>query len=184
MGKRRAPRAGPHACQAKYRPRIWTAVWARVLVETGTFLGDMMEAQRRSFDRVYSIELHPKLAADAQMRFAAFPNVTIVQGDSGTALPAVLKEINQRAVFWLDGHWSDGITARGSKDTPILAELEAIAHSGARDSVILIDDARCFTGEGDYPTIDVMRQETAQHWDGFGFEVAEDIIRLTPPERT
>lgn len=31
------------------------------LVETGTYLGDMVEAQRRSFREVWSIELSPTL---------------------------------------------------------------------------------------------------------------------------
>src|SRR5262249_42286903 len=49
----------------------------------------------------------------------------------------------QRVVILLDSHWSGGDTARGS-DVPILRELDSIKKSGIRDSIIIIDDVRCF----------------------------------------
>src|SRR5688500_18315724 len=41
----------------------------RVLVETGTFLGEALFACRRSFDRLYSIELSESLYEEAVRRF-------------------------------------------------------------------------------------------------------------------
>lgn len=61
-----------------------------VLVETGTYLGEMVEAQKRRFKRVYSIELSEELHARATKRFSRDKQVTIVQGDSGKTLPVIL----------------------------------------------------------------------------------------------
>ena len=48
-----------------------------------------------------------------------------------------------RIAILLDSHWSGGETAQGS-DVPILRELNAIKNSGIKNSVILVDDIRCF----------------------------------------
>lgn len=37
-----------------------------VLVETGTYQGDMLEVLRRDFDTIYSIELSPELVGAAR----------------------------------------------------------------------------------------------------------------------
>src|SRR5687768_9533730 len=76
------------------------------LVETGTYLGDMVEAQKKRFRKIISIELSVDLYEKAKQRFVKDKNVRIVQGDSGEALPGILKEITERAIFWLDGHYS------------------------------------------------------------------------------
>jgi hypothetical protein len=81
----------------------------------------------------------------------------------------------------LDGHYSAGITARGDLDTPIMAELSAICDHPIDGHVILIDDARCFTGEDDYPTVDEVRDFVASRKPDHGFELALDIMRITPP---
>ena len=100
-----------------------------VLVETGTYLGDMVEAQKSNFKKIFSIELGIDLFKKAQKRFKNNKNVFLKQGDSGKVLPHLLKEINEPAIFWLDGHYSQGITAKGDKDCPIFEELHAIFNS-------------------------------------------------------
>ena len=100
-----------------------------VLVETGTFMGDMVEAQKKIFQKIFSIELEIDLANKAIKRFHNDKNVTIVQGDSGKVLPKILSDMNEPAIFWLDGHYSAGITAKGEKECPIFEELDAIFNS-------------------------------------------------------
>jgi len=126
------------------------------LIETGTWHGDMVASQKDNFTRIISIELGESLYKKAVERFAKDSNVHLYLGDSSKILPIILENIKEPAIFWLDGHWSEGDTARGSKDTPIVAELKAIMlHGLAYDlpHIILIDDARYFDGVGDYPTI-------------------------------
>jgi protein-L-isoaspartate O-methyltransferase len=78
------------------------------LVETGTYLGDMIEAQRDYFEQIYSIELSPELAERAKERFRQYPHIEIIQGDSGQRLAEVVSRLNGPALFWLDGQYSAG----------------------------------------------------------------------------
>jgi hypothetical protein len=138
----------------------------------------MVFAARKSFQRIYSIELGTDLYERATERFAAFPHITILQGDSSTMLRHVLERLDKPALFWLDAHYSEGITARGDVDTPIRQELEMIFAHGIKDHVLLIDDARCFTGEKYYPTISELQAFVARHRPGWCFNVEQDIIRI------
>jgi len=145
-----------------------------ILIETGTYLGDMVHAMRKSFTRIISFELDPTLAAQAQNRFAGDSHIQIIQGDSGKLLAEYLKNIHEPCLFWLDGHYSGGITAKGSLETPIKNELTAILSHPVDGHVILIDDARCFTGENDYPTLDELKTLVANR----NFSLEHDVIRI------
>jgi len=151
----------------------------RVLVETGTYLGDMIYATRDVFDEIRSIELNPKFYRIARKRFARHSYVTIVHGDSGEVLGQVLSGVDRPCLFWLDGHYTSGKYAiRGDRETPIEKELRHIAGHPLKSShVILIDDARDYTGTGDYPSLEALREWATR--DGFGrFEVEGDVVRI------
>ena len=148
-----------------------------ILIETGTYLCEMVFAMKDVFSQIYSIELDSELYMKAKERFVNASNIHIIQGDSSKVLPDLLTSIKQPCLFWLDGHYSGGITAKGDLDTPILEELKHIFAHTVIDHVILIDDARCFTGQEDYPTIEYLREFVAKERPNWVFEVREDIIR-------
>ncbi len=148
-----------------------------ILVETGTYLGDMVEAQKKYFKKIVSIELGVELYEDAKKRFINDKNVTIEQGDSGKVLNKVVASLNGPAIFWLDGHYSSGITAQGDKDCPIFEELDAIFNNSNAPHVLLIDDARCFIGQGDYPTIEELTKYVKSKNENYQLLVQHDIIR-------
>jgi hypothetical protein len=151
-----------------------------ILIETGTLCGDMVHGCRKRFKRIVSVELDYQLYRDACKRFAASRQIEIHQGDSAKLLPKVIEGISEPCLFWLDGHYSAGITARGELNTPIMDELLAICEHPIDDHVILIDDARCFTGEEDYPTVDEVREFVMQRKPHYEFELDSDIMRFTP----
>jgi hypothetical protein len=153
----------------------------RILVETGTYLGDMVEAQKTYFDQVISIELSAFLYEKAKKRFKRDKHVTIYPGDSGQVLPSILKGMNTPAIFWLDGHYSKGITAKGDKDCPIFEELNAIFNASNLPHVLLIDDARCFTGNGEYPAVDAVSDLIKTKNNRYQISIAHDIIRVEIP---
>ena len=126
---------------------------AKILIETGTYKGAMIKSCKKLFKNIYSIELDKNLYKEAVDKFQKFPKIKILNGDSGLELKKLLLEIKSPCLFWLDGHYSGGITAKGDIETPIVAELEAILTHNIKNHVILIDDARLFNGENDYPTI-------------------------------
>ena len=146
-----------------------------VLVETGTYLGDMVKAQLNNFSRIYSVELSLELWKKAAKRFKNDKHVRIIQGDSGKCLWELVPEINERAIFWLDGHYSAGATAKGDKDCPIIEELGAIFTTGI-NHILLIDDARLFVGVDDYPTINELTSFILSHFTKSIITIDSDII--------
>lgn len=151
----------------------------KFFVETGTYLGDMVEVQKNQFERVISIELGKELYEKAVLRFQNDPQVTLLQGDSGALLKDVVADLDEAALFWLDGHYSAGITAKSDKNTPIVEELKTIFRSPLAHG-ILIDDARHFTGKDDYPSIDEIAFLIKEYSPERKVEVADDIIRIMP----
>ena len=94
-------------------------------------------------------------------------------------MPEILKNIRDSCLFWLDAHWSGGNTSKGELQTPIMQELEAVLnHSKSEDHIVLIDDARFFTGKNDYPTLERLEQFVLGIHSAWTFEVKDDIIRI------
>lgn len=153
-----------------------------ILVETGTYLGEMVEAQQEYFKKIYSIELSEKLFKRAKKKFKNHSHIIILNGDSGIVLHKIISQINKQTVFWLDGHYSEGITAKAEKECPVPEELEAILKSPLAH-VILIDDARLFNGTKDYPTIEEIKSIIAKSGKGYLVEIKDDIIRIIPNKK-
>ncbi|MDZ4861537.1 MAG: hypothetical protein SGI88_21400 [Candidatus Hydrogenedentes bacterium] len=154
----------------------------KVFVETGTYKGDTIQATRHLFDEVHSIELSERLASDATLRFTHDPRITIHQGDSGEKLSQVLSNLTRPTLFWLDAHYSAGVTARGELDSPIMQELDAIINHGVHGHMILIDDAREFTGDNGYPTIDQLYDFVIEKMRGWRILAYNDVIRIWHPD--
>jgi len=155
-------------------------------IETGTYFGDTIEYFRPKFELLYSIELAEDLHRRAQKRFESFKNVHILQGDSGKLFNNLLPQLKGINLFWLDGHYSSEFyvgeeyikTARGESDTPILQELTAIFKKTSGPQIILIDDARLFTGKQDYPAIGRLKKFLDQFKRPYSFKVELDIIQI------
>lgn len=147
----------------------------RVLVETGTYLGDMLAVARPSFRELHSIELDEDLHEWARWRFRHTRRSTCT-GDSADVLPEILAAVAEPCLFWLDAHDSAGITARGASVTPVLRELALIRSHGVPGHVVLIDDADAFTGADGYPSLD----EISRAARGWHVESEGGIVRITP----
>jgi hypothetical protein len=150
-----------------------------ILVETGTFRGDMIAATKDRFTKIYSIELSGLLANNARSRFGSDTNVEIIQGDSAVVLPSILSKVEQPAIFWLDGHYSGGQTGRGNSETPILSEIESIHKLRQKQDIIVVDDCRAFGSERDYPQLDLFLDQISE-WFGTKPLVANDAIIILP----
>ncbi|MGB3007361.1 MAG: hypothetical protein WBC06_12675, partial [Chitinophagaceae bacterium] len=106
-------------------------------------------------------------------------NIFLLNGDSGVKIAEVIAQLNEPALFWLDGHYSGGITAKADKDCPVPEELHAIFSSPV-NHIILIDDARLFNGTNDYPAFEQIQAIIKQHKKDYTIENKDDIIRLLP----
>lgn len=155
------------------------------LVETGTFLGDMLAAMRDDFDSLTSIELSDELYERATKRFAGDPKITLLHGDSSEQIKEVAASIDEPALFWLDAHYSGAWhedfdeTAGGDRPNPIYAELEAVFASPYKH-VVFIDDARLFNGEEGWPQLADVRSFIEEHEPDRPLVVTEDCIRVFP----
>ena len=115
-------------------------------VETGTFQGDTTQFLADTAKCVHSIEPEPTLFKLATERFKSTPSVQLHLGLSENVLPQLLQELTGDVNFWLDGHYSGGITHKGPMETPIVRELETIERYRKQFTslTVLIDDIRCF----------------------------------------
>ena len=173
------PSPPPHLYKQKVVKEYQKRYDLPVLIETGTFLGEMVDAVKRKFLEIYSIELSESLADKATRHFSRYDHIHIVQGDSSKKLPDILPSVDKPCLFWLDGHFSGGMTAQGEVDYPIINELTHIKNRLKAGGVILIDDARLFTGKDGVPSIQEIEHGLREINPGYQIELKNDIIRAT-----
>jgi hypothetical protein len=137
-------------------------------IETGTFLGATTAAMASAVRRCITIELSPELHAQATARFAG-SNVTCIHGDSGTYLAAVMRDLREPALFWLDAHASGGITTHAGYN-PLAKELATIFAHDIAGHVVLVDDVR------GHDLAAIAARVPATH----EMRVRNDIARITP----
>ena len=171
------PNAVKHAIVRHYA----TLSGHQVFVETGTYLGLMVDVCRREFRQIHSVELSRELFERARGLFQRDRHVNLIHGDSAQVLRSLLPTIQEGCVFWLDAHYCRGPSARGNRDTPILEELDAILQHSLRTHVVLIDDARCFGSFPGYPSLEEIRQLIAQRRPEWEVQVRDDVIRAHAP---
>lgn len=118
-----------------------------ICVESGTYLGETVKMMQPYFEEFHTIEISPLLYQNFFQEHPNYENVSIHLGDSSKVIPELLKSFNetQKCVFWLDGHYSSGITSKGDKDVPLLEECDGINSFYKPDEgLVLIDDLILF----------------------------------------
>lgn len=173
------PSPAPNVVKMAVVRHFVVASRAKHFVETGTFLGSMVEHIAATGVQCHTIEIDDIIYARAIKILARHKNIDCLKGDSAVVLPQLLEKIDQPAVFWLDGHYSGGFTGKGEADTPVSAELQMILEHSVKGHVILIDDARDFTGSGDYPRLSTLLARFEDDQD-YRAEVSADIVRIVP----
>jgi len=138
-----------------------------VFVETGTFQGVTTRWASNYFAIVHTIERAESLYSLHGSELASIKGVTTHLGDSKEILPQIVRDLHgQRAVYWLDGHWSGGETAGKNDECPLLEELACL--SNRVEDIILIDDARLFLSAPPLPH------------DPFQWPTIADIVNVLP----
>jgi hypothetical protein len=102
-------------------------------------------------------------------------------GTSEEVLPRLLADLTGPVNFWLDGHYSAGLTFKSSNACPLLEELAAIRANLAHmtDVAIFIDDIRCCVPPADqresgYPALDELVSWARDN--GFSWHIEQDIM--------
>lgn len=150
----------------------------RVLVEAGTYYGEMVAAMKNRFDEIYSIEYDHALAARAQKKFYRSPHVHIIEGDSQKAIPEVVAKLARPALFWLDAGYYGWAGTQGNKQR-LTTEMDAILSQRA-DHIILMDDAHGLNGQNGAPTVEQLKQQIESRFPARAVDVKRNILRITP----
>lgn len=129
----------------------------RYFVETGTYTGQSLYKISALFDELFTVEASPFLYKAANQLFAVkgLENVRTFLGDSRRFLQALEPQIGGSAVFFLDAHYSTGITSKDFGACPVIEEI-AIILERFPNAVIIVDDLRTMTGHHGYPTLDAV----------------------------
>ncbi|HEX7288421.1 MAG TPA: hypothetical protein VF532_19710 [Candidatus Angelobacter sp.] len=173
------PERSPHLLKQRTVRDYAQSYGLRVLVETGTYYGEMVAAMKSRFDEIHSVEFDSRLAKRAQKKFARRPHIHIVEGDSQQVVPELLKRLNRPALFWLDAGYYGWAGLQGDKQR-LTTELEAILGHRIREHVILMDDARGLNGQNGAPTVEQLKQRIEAAYPGREVSVKHDILRVTP----
>lgn len=88
---------------------------SQILVETGTFYGNAIFSLRHTFREIHSIELAPSLHARCVQDMGHLKHIHLHLGDSAKELPRIALGLDAPALFWLDGHFCSGPSARGER---------------------------------------------------------------------
>ena len=172
------PVRSPHLVKQRAVREYADRYQLRVLVETGTYYGEMVAAMKNRFAEIYSVEYVPELAARAQKKFAAWKHVRILEGDSQREIPALLQALRQPALFWLDAGYYGWAGLQGDRQR-LTTELEAILEHPVPGHVILMDDARGLNGQNGAPTVAELKDRIERKFSGKRVEVKHDILRIT-----
>lgn len=114
-----------------------------VFIETGTNNGDTIFSVEPFFDFLYTIELSQKYFNGTRSRYKG-NKIDFIFGDSSIVFESLLPNIKHDSIFFLDGHWSSGDTAKGNKDCPLIEEVQHIYNLYKNKAIIIIDDFRLF----------------------------------------
>ncbi len=126
-----------------------------VLLESGTYLGDTVAYFLPHARRIVSIEVEPKLYADARERFANEPSVELILGDALDVVPQLVQMMDEPPLLWLDGHFSGGVTGQGQEVEPAGTILHRLARIRKPHGITaVIDDLRLFGRDPTFPTLD------------------------------
>jgi len=172
------PLPGPQIYKRKVVKYYARKFSPEIFIETGTYQGAMIHAVKKNFKQIYSIELKEAFYRKAKKRFEKNNHISIIYGDSTIQLKKILQKINKPCLFWLDAHYSGVGTARGDLETPVMEEMNLILKHSNLNHIILIDDARCFIGEKDYPSIEKVKNLVYNYHEDWMFIVEDDIIRI------
>jgi hypothetical protein len=112
-------------------------------VETGTYQGETIFNLEPYFTKLITIEFDNILFNHTKNRYIG-NKIDFILGDSSDVFKTLLPKINTNTIFFLDGHYSGGITGRSLKDCPLIEEITCINELFNDEAILIIDDYRLF----------------------------------------
>jgi len=112
-------------------------------IETGSYKGETIFAMEQYFDTLITIEVKEELYNNLLTNYNN-NKIKFINGDSVEVFNYLFKYVNDKCIFFLDGHYSSGITSFKNKTVPLLDEINLINTNFKNEGIIIIDDVRLF----------------------------------------
>jgi hypothetical protein len=141
----------------------------KIFIETGTYMGDTIFSMEPHFDKLYTVEIKPEFYYNNKNRYNG-QKINFILGDSTYEIENICKNIKEKSIFFLDGHWSAGNTGKGEKDIPLIEEINSIYNYFDNEAIVIIDDRRMF-GKGPNKGTDIC------NWEDISEEKITEILK-------
>lgn len=133
----------------------------RNFVETGTYEGRTALLASTLFEVVHTIEIDKHMYNNRAIQETKdCPKITRHLGSSVDVIPKILPSLQDKTLFYLDGHWCGEVPVTGT-ECPVLQELSLLANR--ENDIIVVDDARLFDApvhaplnQAEWPHIDLV----------------------------
>ena len=105
-------------------------------------------------------------------------NVQRVLGDSLIEIPKYLNSLTKEdhVFFWLDAHWSQGLSSKNHLDVPLLEECSIIdTEYQANLGLVIIDDVRLFETDDAEDWSGISKKNIIETFENFEILVTEEI---------
>jgi hypothetical protein len=120
--------------------RPYTAVIPQIIVETGTFRGQLTVLLPEAFRVVHTIELSSVLYKARPKR----DDIDWIHGDSADVLPRLSEKYPNEPVLWLlDAHYFPAKHTAGAGTFPLWRELQTLRKRHTPD-IVAVDDVHTF----------------------------------------
>jgi hypothetical protein len=154
-------------------------------VETGTYEGATARKLGNLFPSVVTVEQSDVFYARATEALRDAPHITVLQGHSAPRLAEVAEPTP--TLYYLDAHWSGGLTSGEEDECPVLREIDAL-RAGHPDDCVIIDDARLFAAApppphdpGQWPALPELFDALRSIRPGHFVTVLNDQVIAAPP---
>jgi len=138
-------------------------------VESGTYQGNTILHMEPHFSKLYTIEIREMLH-DSVKHYYRGDKIAFYLGDSAERMTEVALDVQGRAIYFLDAHYSSGFTGRGEKDCPLYEELQHIVLLHRDEAIVIVNDARLF-GEL------VINETGCEDWEDISLEGVAAIVK-------
>lgn len=138
-------------------------------VESGTYQGMTILHMEPHFSKLYTIEIREVLCDIVKRQYHS-NKIDFYVGDSAERMTEVAPDVQGPAIYFLDAHYSSGITGRGEKDCPLYEELQHIVLLHRDKAIVIVNDARLF-GEL------IVNESGCEDWEDIGMEGVVAIVK-------
>lgn len=161
----------------------------KTFFETGTYMGSTSIRSASMFNKVITVELNNELFKKALEKFEnlQLKNIIIYNNNSENIIKDYCNNAKESTVFWLDAHYSAGVTSGKDVPSPLLTELKSIMNSEL-EHFIIVDDVRfiCINMSDSihrYPSIIEITDAVKECGSKYEISIFNDCLFLIPKSK-